>query len=59
MKLTKKLFAQYLGVSLKTAYQDYKYYCDLAGKKDGYLTIPDLCRIEHITIDEFKNIIKN
>ena len=58
MKVSKKLFALYLGVSYKTACKDYEFYLSLLPVKKEFLTVSDICKIDGLTFDQFFSIVK-
>jgi len=59
MKVTKKEFSQYLGVSYKTACKDYRYYLELVNKQpDHFLTVFDIMKVDCISFEQYFQIIK-
>lgn len=59
MKVSKKEFSLYLGVSYKTACKDYLYYLELVNKKpEQPLTVMDIMKVDSISMNQYFEILK-
>lgn len=50
MRIRKKDFAEYLGVSIPTALKEYQGYLDLLGYERKYLTVFDIAEVDNLDL---------